>query len=115
VFQILNNFTLLIAPIWKHMHWSQHDDGLFFFVQTAECIRVFVPDGFAVIIHLLIFQALYFVLLAITNDPYLVLVSKLVLHTWQLAESIKSLRIEYIYWDFGCFRQRVIENDGAAF
>jgi hypothetical protein len=59
---------------------------------------VFVVDGLVVIIYLLIFQTLYFVLPAINNAPYLVLVSKLpVFHTWQVAVSINSPHIDYIY------------------
>ena len=57
-----------------------------------------VVDGFVVIIYLLISQTLYFVLPAITNAPYLVLVSKLqVFHTWQFAVSMDSPHIDYIY------------------
>jgi hypothetical protein len=88
--------------------WSQHDDGLFF---GPKCIRVFVVDGSVVIIYLLIFQTLYFILPVITNTPYLVLVRKLpVFYTWQVTVSKSSPHIDYIYWYFGCFRQRVIRK-----
>jgi hypothetical protein len=85
----------------------------FFFV--SKCIRVFVVDGSVVIIYLLIFQTLYFILPVITNTPYLVLVSKLpAFHTWQVTVSINSPYIDYIYWDFGCFRQRVIRKQWGS-
>jgi len=59
---------------------------------------VCVVDGFVVIIYLLIFQTLDFISPAITNAPYLVLVSKLpVFHTWQVAVSINSPHVDYIY------------------